>query len=164
MFARNVAVLTVVAAIGATSASAQATRYAIESGWTVYVNNATLGCFAERVQPDGWVFQLGQPKQGDEFGFLALYANEDVGIETNDANRIVFQIDGTNYEGYSIGNRQAQYDGGVVYTANPAFAEALSDQSDLTMFPGEENQYTVDVSGIGAAIAKTRECIATQSG
>ncbi|MEM9128004.1 MAG: hypothetical protein AAGB28_19595 [Pseudomonadota bacterium] len=164
MFATRFAVLSVVAAIGATSATAQATRYAIESGWTVYVNNATLGCFAERVQPDGYVFQLGQANKGDDFGFLALYANEDVGIETNEANRIVFQIDGTAYQGYSIGNRQDQYDGGVVYTANPAFAEALSDQSELTMFPGEENQYTVDVAGIGAAIAKTRECITTQGG
>lgn len=160
---RNCFIFSAIVVVSAATVGSAQTKFAEEGGWGVYVNDATLGCFAQKTQEDGYVFQLGQAEKGQDFGFLALYANEDVGIDDNEVSRVVFTIDGTEYQGYTIGRRQGEYDGGFVYTNNPSFVEGLSQQSKLTLFPGAENEYVVDTAGIDAAINKTLECIEAQA-
>jgi hypothetical protein len=135
--------------------------YAQVDGWTVWINDATRGCFMEARRGD-LIVQMGT-QGGADFGFIAAYAEGDVGIRQGEEIAVVIDIDGEGFGGIARGVQRTRPDGtllegAVTISRSIAFAEALADGQRMAVLGENGTLVEIDLSGTAAAITAVLDC------
>jgi hypothetical protein len=149
------------AALAAPLAAQPFTPRGEAGGWRVFFNDATGGCFMERVQGD-LVVQMGT-QGGADFGFIAAYTKGEVGIAQGEEMTVIIEIDGDGFGGVARGVRRDRADGvpiegAVTISRSPAFLEALAEGRRMRVVSDTGALVEIDLAGTRAGIAAVRAC------
>jgi hypothetical protein len=154
----------------ATGAFAQETYelYGQESGWNVFANKTTGGCFIESPDNNGYVVQMGIRTAGDEMAFVGIFqqgANANMG--EGESRNLVVMLDDRPYiitANSSEGRLPDGYSGGYTFTNDPGFIEDVSQRYKMKVFTSPADSFEIDLAGSKDAIKMVRECYAAQNG
>lgn len=138
--------------------------YAEADGWTVYVNETRGTCLAERVGEDS-VLQMGVT--GDAtLGYMGVFTQNPTDIVTTMVERVEIEIGGESYVGEAteMANLREGYSGGYIVANNPAFIQAVADESSMIARVDDRDPLEISLEGTAAAMETARECVAAQGG
>ncbi len=158
---RRLAAAALAASLAAPLAAQPFTPRGEAGGWRVFVNEATGGCFMEQRQ-GALVVQMGT-QGGADFGFVAAYAEGEVGIAQGEEMTVLIEIDGDGFGGIARGVRRERaegppLEGAVTISRSPAFAEALAEGRRMRVVADTGALVEIDLAGTRAGIAAVRAC------
>lgn len=140
-------------------------KYGEVGEWVVYVDIARGSCLIERAQ-DGRVVQMGLTAD-HRFGYVGVFAQIDTDLAQGETEEVFIEIDGMVFQSEVTGikgNVTGGYNGGYVLANNPAFADAVANGRNMTVFPGNDGMFTVDLTGTKKAMEAARACNRAQLG
>lgn len=144
-----------------TFAVAQITSYGSEAGWNIFTDGNAGGCFMEQRQGE-LVVQMGSQSPGT--GFVAVYAQEDVGIAQGEPIEVLFTIDGEQFYGTARGVQRDNVDGAYILANNPDFLDAIRGKQTMVVTGQDGNLTEIDLTGTNAAVDQVAACIAASAG
>ena len=158
---RRLAAAALAASLAAPLAAQPFAPFGEAGGWRVFVNEATGGCFMEQRQGE-LVIQMGT-QGGADFGFIAAYAEGEVGIAQGEEMTVLIEIDGDGFGGIARGVRRDRADGpplegAVTISRSPAFLEALAEGRRMRVVSEGGALVAIDLSGTRAGIRAVRAC------
>ena len=138
-------------------------------GWNIFFNEKTKGCFAEHQTPEGAVLQMGTQAnmigvEGTNFGFLAIYVPAALDVAPGEARPVTFEFGDGLFGGTAIGVARDGYSGGYAVADSEGFFEEIAAQQTMTVNPGTERAFEVDLTGTRSAIEAVRACQAEMGG
>lgn len=166
----KLSILTVTAAsiaLMGTVASAQPFQFkSSQSGWNIFVNEATQGCFMERESAQGIVMQVGTEAAmvgtglDDTFGFLAIYVPGERPVDVNPTEVVVINIGQNTYFGTAATVTRDGYYGGVVISKDPTLEYDLRERLKMEILSSSGTQVIVNLAAlkIGEALGAVRDC------
>ena len=140
------------------------TKYGEAEGWNVFVDNEKKSCLIERVDEAGNVVQMGLTKDHN-FGYVGVFSKGDTGVKRGEESEIFLDIDGVLFSSTATGmkgNITEGYSGGYILANNPVFIDAVAKKYVMTVFPGEQAAFTVDLKGTYKAMDMARKCNSEQ--
>ena len=152
------------AALTASVAAAQTTKYGDEAGWEILIrSDMGPGCMIAKSNPDDLTqLQMGIDATAGLKGYMAIYTKKDTKITAGQQLSVVFEVDGEKFTGEAKGQQVGDYVGAFVWVNNPEFIYNLAKKKTLTITsPGRPN-LVVNLQGTDAAFDKLRACQAAQ--
>ncbi|MEM9551031.1 MAG: hypothetical protein AAGA05_07645 [Pseudomonadota bacterium] len=153
-------------ALCAGPALAEMSLYEKSGDWNVFRNAATGGCMIENGDNNGHIVQMGVGKPDLPFGYVAMYSKDFTPLENGERRDIVIDLDGSQYSAVAIGVTEGitpGFYGGLFELDNPDLVRDLAEKSTLTVNPGEETSFDIDLDGTKDAMAVGFECLNAES-
>lgn len=147
------------------SSSDSFTEFGMVEGWTIYADQTTKTCLAERTDEVGNVMQMGVTKDHD-YAYVGIFTQADIDVkgENDIAIAIGEAIFVGKSDGIKSGKLKGDYRGGYVLTNNPNMVTAVAEGHELVAFPDRPFAFVIDLAGTKKAIEEARKCNAEIAG
>ena len=148
-----------IAALSATSVSAESKKYGSEAGWDIFVNDQMgPGCLIARKLPADAHVEMGFDATGTVRGYLAMYTKADAAVTAGEELSVIFDVDGEKFSGQATGQQIEGFRGAYVPVNNPDFIYDLAKKKTLTITPEGRESIVLSLAGTDAAFKALRAC------
>ncbi|MEH6836351.1 MULTISPECIES: hypothetical protein [Falsihalocynthiibacter] len=153
---------TTLIALGASAASAQSSfeEVGMVEGWNVWKDMDNQSCMIERKDGPN-VVQMGLTKD-HAIGYLGVFTQNETDIKEGEIQELQIIVGDNYYKGESKGMRanvSNGYTGGYFRAeVNSNLATDIAKQYTMTVFPGAEYAFIINLDGTLKAMEAAREC------
>lgn len=148
-----------VLAVASTAVCAQDLEYLGEAGgWDVMVDPSLGdGCLIQAEYTDGSVVRIGFDRT-EGAGYVTAFNDAWGDIEEGEVYSILFDLDGTEYEGEATGIYLAGVPGADIYFDNPEFLWDIAAKYTMTLYNTSGEVMAIDLSGTMAGLEAVIDC------
>jgi hypothetical protein len=138
-------------------------KYGSESGWTIWANKTSGGCFLENRNNNGNTVQMGLRSNKANQAFLGVWNHAESIMKKGETRDMRLDIDGGVYTFVAkanIGVVSEGLTGAYMYLNNPDFIADIENGNVMTVHTTDSTSFEIDLTGTKKGIARARECFA----